>query len=69
MFKKVVLSTGATLGTARGSGRGSGWDRLRVNREDPVEMALAADLQKSALAHVAVSSSGKYTSQFNMFVA
>jgi hypothetical protein len=34
---------------------------MDVNREDLVEMALAADLQKSALAHVAVSSCGKYT--------
>ena len=31
-------------------------------------MALAADLQKSALAHVAESSCGKYTCKFNMFV-
>jgi integrase len=34
-----------------------------------VELALAVDLQKSALAHVAVSSCGKYTGEFNMFVA
>ena len=68
MFKEVVMPAGATLGTASGSGRGSGWARLHVNRGDPVEMALAVDLQKSALAHVAVSSCGKYTGQFNMFV-
>jgi len=34
-----------------------------------VEVALAADLQKSALAHVVVSLCGNYTGQFNMFVA
>jgi hypothetical protein len=33
---------------------------LDVNREDPVESALASDLQKSALAHVAEFSRGKY---------
>jgi integrase len=32
-------------------------------------MALAADLQRSALSKVAASSCGKYTGQFNMFVA
>jgi hypothetical protein len=42
---------------------------LDVVREDPVEMALAADLQRSALAHVAESSCKTYTSQFNLFVA
>jgi len=31
-------------------------------------MALAADLQRSALAQIAVSSCGKYTGQINMFV-
>ncbi len=40
-----------------------------VNREDPVEMALAADLQRSTLAHVAESSCKTYTGQFNLFVA
>jgi hypothetical protein len=34
-----------------------------------VELALASDLQKSALSHVAESSCGKYTGQFSMFVA
>ena len=68
VFKEVVMSAGATLGTASGVWRGLGWAGLDVNREDPVEMTLAADLQKSALAHVAVSSCGKYTGQFNMFV-
>ena len=68
-FKEVVLPAGATRGTDSGRGRGSGWASLDVNREDPVEMALAADLQRSALSKVAASSCGKYTGQFNMFVA
>jgi hypothetical protein len=36
---------------------------------DPVKMAVAADLQKSAHAHVSESSCGNYKCQFNMFVA
>ncbi len=36
---------------------------------DPVELELAADLQKSALEHVAESSCGKHTGHFNIFVA
>jgi hypothetical protein len=42
---------------------------MHVNRTDRVELALTVDLQKSALAHVAGSSCGKYACQFNMFVA
>ena len=68
VFKEVVMPTGAARGTDRVRGRGSGRARLDVNREDPVKLALAADLQRSALAQVAVSSRGKYTGHFNMFV-
>jgi len=67
--KEVVLPAGATLGTASGSGRGSGWASLDVNREDSVRMALVTDMQKSALAPVAVSSCDHYTGEFNMFIA
>ena len=60
----------AARGIASGRSGGSGWARLlHVNRTDPVELALAVDLQKSALAHVTESSCGKYLSQFTMFVA
>jgi hypothetical protein len=62
------MPAGAACGTDRVLGRGSRWARLDVIREDPVEMALAADQHRSALAQVAVSSCGKYTGQFNMFV-
>jgi hypothetical protein len=69
VFMEVVMPVGAARGTDSGCGRGSGWARLDVNREDPVEMALAAGLQRSALAHVAESSCKTYTSRFNLFVA
>ena len=50
------MPAGATRGTDSGRGRGSGWASLDVNREDPVEMALAADLQRSVMSKVAASS-------------
>jgi len=67
-FTEVVLLVGASLGTASGVGRDTGWAPMDVNRMDPVEMALTADLQWSALAHVAISSCKKYAGQWNMFV-
>ncbi len=63
------MPAGATRGADCGGGAGREWTCLDVNREDPVEMALAADLQRLALAKVSVSSRGKYTGQFNTFVA
>ena len=50
------MPPGAASGTASKGRRASEWACLDVNRNDPVEMALAADLQKAALAHVAASS-------------
>jgi hypothetical protein len=41
---------------------------MDVNREDPVEVVLAAGLHASALSHVAESTSDKYARQFNSFV-
>ncbi len=61
VFTEVVVPASAARGNASGLGGTSGWSHLLVNREDPVEKALAADLQKSALVHVAESSCGKYT--------
>ena len=49
------MPAGAARGTDKVCGRGSGWARPDANREDPVEMALAADLQRSVLARGAVS--------------
>ncbi len=68
VFTEVVLPAGASLGTTSYVGRDMGWSRLDVNRLDPVELALAADLQRSVLGHVATSSCKKYTCQWNMFV-
>ena len=41
---------------------------MDINREDPVEVELAADLHVSALSHVAGSTCNTYAGQFNMFV-
>jgi len=68
VLKEVVIPARAARGTDRVHGRGSGWAHLDVNREDPVERASAADLQRSVLSQVAMSSCGKYTGQFNMYV-
>jgi hypothetical protein len=54
------MHVGAARGIASGRGGGSGWARMHVNRTDPVEFALAVDLHKSALAHIAGSSCSKY---------
>ena len=62
------MSVGASSGTASRSGRASEWACLDVNRNDPVEMALAAALQQAALEHVAAKLCKTYTSQWNMFV-
>ena len=67
-FTEVVLPAGASLGTASDVRLDTGWARMDVNRSDPVELALADDLQRSALAHVATSSCKKYTGQWNIFV-
>ncbi len=63
------MPAGAAFGTDSWCGRVSGWARVDVNRDDSVEMALAADLQRSALSHVADLSCKTYTSEFNLFVA
>ena len=68
MFAEVVMPAGASSGTASKSGRASEWACLDVNRSDPVEMALAADLQQAALEHVASSTCKTYTGQWNMFI-
>jgi hypothetical protein len=47
------MHVGASSGTASRSGWPSEWACLDVSRNDPVEMALAADLQRAALEPVA----------------
>ena len=56
----------AARGIASGRGGASGWAHLDVDREDLVDLALASDLHKLALAE---SSCGKCKCQFNVFVA
>ena len=52
-FKAVVKPAGATLGIGKNRVTSPGWASLDVNRDDPVEVALAARLHHSAIAHVA----------------
>jgi hypothetical protein len=59
---------GVYRGTVSGLGPDSGWAALDVNRADPVEVELAADLQTSVLSHVAGSTCRNYEGQFRMFV-
>ncbi len=68
VFKVVVRPAGAILGTGRNSVTSSGWASLDVNRDDLVEVALAAKLQHSAMAHVAGSTSKEYVGPWNKFV-
>ncbi len=68
-FKAVVSRHAeAILGTGRNSVTSSGWASLDVNRDDPVEVALAARLQHFAIAHVAGSTSKEYVGPWNKFV-
>jgi hypothetical protein len=50
------------------SATSSGWASLYVNRDDLVEVALAARLQNFAMAHVVGSNSKKYVGSWNKFV-
>ena len=59
-FKAVVKPAGATLGIGKYRVTSSGWASLDVSRDDPVEVALAARLHHSAIAHVAGSTSKEY---------
>jgi hypothetical protein len=59
-FKAVVRHAGAIFGIGTGSVTSSGWASLDVNRDDPVEVALAAGLQHFAMAHVAQFTSKEY---------
>ena len=67
-FKAVVKPAGATLGIGKDRVTSSGWASLDINRDDPVEVALAARVHHSAMAHVAGSTSKEYVKQWNKFV-
>ncbi len=45
----------------------SGWSQKDINKDDPIEVALASRLQNSALAHVAASTSKAYVGPWNAF--
>ena len=65
----VALPVGVTRGSGRGEAAASGWAGFDVNRDDPVESALAADLRRSAVENVAQSTAKTYTGQWNLFVS
>jgi len=65
---EVAQLAGAALGIDSGWDPESGWAGMDVNREDSVEVELAADLHVSALSHVAGSSCNTYAGLFKMFV-
>jgi hypothetical protein len=67
-FKAVVRPAREILGIGKNSVTSSGWASLDVNRDDPVEVALAARLHHSAMAHVAGSTSKEYVGPWNKFV-
>jgi hypothetical protein len=70
VFKKVVIPALATLGVGINSvPPSSGWSSKNINIDDPIEVALAGDLQSSALAHVATSTSNAYVGPWNAFVS
>ena len=46
----------------------SGWSTKNINLDDPIEVALAGELQFSALAHVTASTSHAYVGPCNAFV-
>jgi len=67
-FKAVVRLDGAIIGIDMNSVTSSGWASLDVNRDDLVEVALAARLQHSSMAHVAGSTTKEYFGPWNKFV-
>ena len=55
VFTEVVVPTSASRDIASLRSRTLGWAHLDANRGDLVEIALASDMQRTALAHVAES--------------
>jgi hypothetical protein len=69
VFKKVVIPAQAILGVGINDiPSSSGWSTKTINFDDPVEVALAGELQSSALAHVVASTSHAYVGPWNAFV-
>ncbi len=58
VFKRVVTPAQAILGVGNNAvSTSSGWSNKDVNVNDPIEVALASNLQDSALVHVAAFTS------------
>jgi hypothetical protein len=69
VFKKVVVPAQAILGVGiNDDPPSSGWSTKNINLDDPIEVALAGELQNSALAQVAASTSHAYVGPWNAFV-
>jgi hypothetical protein len=69
VFKKVVALAQTILGAGINEiPPSSGWSTKDINVDDPIEVALASDLQNSPLAHVAASTSHAYVGPWNAFV-
>ncbi len=69
VFKKLVVLAQAILGVGINDvPPSSGWSTKDINLDDPIEVALAGELQNSALAHVATSTSHAYVGPWNALV-
>ncbi len=69
VFKKVVTPAQAILGVGNNDvPPSSGWSTKNIILEDPIEVALAGELQILYLAHVAASTSHAYVGPWNAFV-
>ena len=69
MFKRVVIPAQAILGVGINDVPSStGWSTKSINLDDPIEVALAGEVQSSALAHVSASTSHAYVGPRNAFV-
>ncbi len=69
MFKRVVTPAQAILGVSNKEvPTSSGWSNKDVDVNDPIEVALASNLEDSTLAHVATSTSHAYVGPWNAFV-
>ena len=69
-FNKVVIPALATRGVGINSvPYSSGWSSKNISLNDPIEVALAGELQSSALAHVATSTSNAYVGPWNALVS
>jgi hypothetical protein len=68
-FKRVVTPVRAIFGVGNLEvPPSSGWSLKDINNNDPIEVALASNLQDSALAHVAASTPQAYAGPWNAFV-